>query len=378
MPPSCVLALRLRARSLAIAFLLVAGCRAQPVPSEPPPRDSRVPAPSGGPRADAPSATTLVAAESVTRDGGDDAKKGALADIVTFGVGGCLRYVDGRVACWKSEPVARKPTASFLVGITDAARIEGDREGAVVIVRRDGRVERRARRFGLGDFQDTPTPAAQTAGRCVRRADGSVQCSCLKGWTAPVGVGPAVDLARGGNHFCIATRAGDVTCWGQGLGDVLGERPEPGSTAEEHVCPSEHATRRFGDVVQVAATDASSCVRRRSGEIECWGAPHGGPRPVRLDVPPSTWLRSGLVATCSIDRAGNADCWGDFRFPTLDNGTRRSHAKPVRLPLKRATAIDTDVTCAIVEGARAICWDVRDGCTDDESCSRTTYEINVP
>jgi hypothetical protein len=301
---------------------------------------------------------------------------GPLLDIVTVGEGGCVLRRDGRVTCWKVESASRAPTAKDVPELADVVSLsDSARKDKVDVVRRSGAAGAHSFAFGAAHTTIPLAGVAQIANRCVRLQTGAVSCDCLSGWMALPFVSSAVDLAKTGNHACVASQSGDVTCWGQRLGGVLGvdPQPEPTMTAQEHVCPSEHATTRFGDVVQVAVSNWSSCARHRTGEIDCWGAE--GPKPVRISVRPSTSLRSGPSATCSIDREGHADCWGDFRYPTLDDGTRRPH-KPTRLPLEHVTAIDTEVTCAIVDGARVVCWDVRAGC-EGASCL-STYEVMIP
>jgi hypothetical protein len=345
---------------LLILLGLLAGCR----PESPVAVAQPTPIVSASPSALPSAAAPVVAAPT-----------GPLLDIVTVGEGGCVLRRDGRVACWKTESASRAPIAKDLPDLADIVSIS-DSDRKLNVVRRTGVAGAHAFAFGATHTTLPVAGVAQIANRCARLQTGAVTCDCLSGWIALPFVSSAVDLASTGNHACVASQSGDVTCWGQSLGGVLGAdpKPEPTMASQEHVCPSEHATTRFGDVVQVAVSTWSSCARHRTGEIDCWGAE--GPKPVRIPVNPSTSLRSGLSATCSIDREGHADCWGDFRYPTLDDGARRPHPKPTRLPLDHVTALDTEVACAIVDGARVVCWDVRAGCAG-ASCF-STYEVTIP
>lgn len=300
---------------------------------------------------------------------------GVLLDVATFGQGECVLRKDGRVVCWKEEPASRTPIATELPNLADVARIGGS-DRAINVVRRSGVAGTHALAFGTQHTTLPLTGVAQVANRCVLLQTGAVSCDCLSGWTAMPFVSTAIDLASVGNHSCVASQSGDVTCWGQDLGGVLGvdAKAEPTMAAQAHVCPSEHATTRFGDVVQVAVSESSSCARHRSGTIDCWGAE--GKKPVRIPVNPSIALRSDLSATCSLDREGHADCWGDFFYPTLDGGRRSPHPKPTRIPLDNVTAIDMEGMCAIQGGARVVCWNVRSGCQGAD-CLRT-YEVTLP
>ena len=93
-------------------------------------------------------------------------------------------------------------------------------------------------------------------------------------------------------------------------------------------------------------------------------------------------FNSAQVATCGIDTAGVASCWGDNTFGQLGNGTTDDSANPVQVSANSASGFTntavTDISvgntsaCAI-EGGSGYCWgynsagQLGDGTTNNSS-----------
>jgi alpha-tubulin suppressor-like RCC1 family protein len=86
------------------------------------------------------------------------------------------------------------------------------------------------------------------------------------------------------------------------------------------------------------------------------------PAPVGVAVTPA--ISVGAWQTCAIGSDGIARCWGSNQEKQLGNGTRRSSATPVRVPIERVVEVAAGYThtCALDAQGVVWCWgDNRDG-----------------
>jgi alpha-tubulin suppressor-like RCC1 family protein len=115
---------------------------------------------------------------------------------------------------------------------------------------------------------------------CVLRGDGSVWCwgennhgqlgdNTLTDRARPAPVmalgGVAVGLGCGGNQCCAVLTGGTVRCWGENASGQLGN----GGTTDSGLPVT--ATGVTDAVQVVTAGNGHTCVRTRSGAVQCWG-----------------------------------------------------------------------------------------------------------
>ena len=128
----------------------------------------------------------------------------------------------------------------------------------------------------------------------------------------------AVELAAGGRHNCVRTRAGAVWCWGANFFGQLGAGPE-----------GEHGPVRvpgLGSIVQLGLGADQSCALRKEGQVLCWGntaSAHGvdkdpieqqrsvRPEPI-VGLPPAVEVCGGAAFSCARLGAGGIRCWGSW------------------------------------------------------------------
>ena len=140
------------------------------------------------------------------------------------------------------------------------------------------------------------------------------------------GFAGAAQLAIGGNHICARFDDGHVACAGMDDRGQLGNGPE---TATEVHAPV--AVLGITDAVELVALDWSSCVRRRGGEVVCWGRGDRGElgsgttdRPTPGDPVPlpsaAVALTGGEHHACAITADGCVSCWGADTAGQLGDG----------------------------------------------------------
>ncbi len=129
-------------------------------------------------------------------------------------------------------------------------------------------------------------------------------------------------LAAGDNHFCALLDDGTVRCWGDNYRGALGT----GITTRVYAAPQ--AVVGVEDVTQIAAHGLTTCARRSSGGVKCWGQNLQGQlglqvtppvsdsnyHPTATDVPLDAGVDRVDVsarAVCAIGTNGvDVYCWG--------------------------------------------------------------------
>lgn len=128
-----------------------------------------------------------------------------------------------------------------------------------------------------------------------------------------------VDIAVGRNHNCALEEAGIVKCWGGNYNGQLGN----GTTPPYPSAPASPApVSGLTDAVEIVAGGDTTCARRRTEEIACWGtslstfrAEDLVPSPIRVRANPGA-LSIGDLFACILDQRG-AVCWGTTATPQL-------------------------------------------------------------
>ncbi|MBI2378319.1 MAG: hypothetical protein HYV07_30245 [Deltaproteobacteria bacterium] len=200
-------------------------------------------------------------------------KVSGLSDAIELSVGGfhsCARRARGGVVCWGHNVFGQ---------LGDGTR--QDRNLPVEVP-------------GLSDAVEVEAGYSHT---CARRVSGEVVCW---GWnsyaqlgrppagtgcdgypceTAPVtvnGLSDVIDLSSRHTHTCALGRSGRVSCWGDGQQGELGDGEAAHETCGSTDCsPTPVQVLGLDDVVEVRAAAFSTCARRRSCEVWCWGMNHG-------------------------------------------------------------------------------------------------------
>jgi alpha-tubulin suppressor-like RCC1 family protein len=259
---------------------------------------------------------------------------------------------------------------------------------------------------------------------------------------APSGGVPkgVAQIAAGGDHTCAGNTDGTVLCWGDnsrgqiGDGTVSPSRPAPTpvllapsapllgvaeiATGNNHtcarrvdetlVCWGDNASGEIGDgtvapfrasatpahtglgVIEVAASDGYTCVRKEDGAVLCWGDNSLGqigadtsstplPSPTRVlaaadDSTPQHALtdvveiaRGAAAHSCARRSTATVVCWGDNAQGQIGDGTTRSPrasavavlvGAPGSAPLENVAEIATGKThtCARKANRTVVCW----------------------
>jgi len=182
-------------------------------------------------------------------------------------------------------------------------------------------------------------------------------------------------------YACALDSAGAAYCWGGGGVGVLGD----GSTNGDSTTPVPVDTSGVlagKSLTQISVGNEDACVLDRSGHAYCWGdgafgqLGYGPPTASVSNVPVTvdtsglprgktlTRISAGMFATCALDTADTAYCWGNNGFGTLgDNSTINAnvptpvYAKGV-LKRKSLTEISPGYynTCAQDINGALYCW----------------------
>jgi alpha-tubulin suppressor-like RCC1 family protein len=143
-------------------------------------------------------------------------------------------------------------------------------------------------------------------------------------------------------HRCGRTASGTLYCWGANYDGWFGNGTTTGSDSPTLAGGGAAYTQLAVGRVHTCGLDAAS-------GAHCWGANSSGQigdgtNAVNRLSPVAvvgghrfTALVSGgsSEATCGIDTAGRAYCWGDGRFGQVGDGEMSSRAQPVQVRLPR-------------------------------------------
>jgi alpha-tubulin suppressor-like RCC1 family protein len=194
--------------------------------------------------------------------------------------------------------------------------------------------------------------------------------------------GNVAQVSAGAVSACAVNRLGDLYCWGEDRGGVLGssgESCEPGrcdsdrprlvqvpefvrsvSVGREHACAVTDSGRLFcwgrNDHGQVGSPEApSACRDLRGGSVRC--------QPTPTEVTGERMWRevaAGDLHTCGILSTGEMLCWGEAESGRL--GTRESlDGGPQPLPIQSrfgfsSVSADSAYACGVSRDDRMVCW----------------------
>ena len=235
-------------------------------------------------------------------------------------------------------------------------------------------------------------PSTSSTGAEVSTAAAASTAAAVQPLAAPEPT-DATEVVAGYEHACALRRDGKVKCWGWnahgqlGLGDNL-SRGQAASTMGNHLPTVALGTGRTATAL--AAGESFTCALLDNGQVKCWGNNSGGmlgqgdveprgigPGEMGDDLAPvalgagrtATAISAGASHVCALLDDGSVKCWGynnrgalglgdqNHRgdgpnemgddLPTVDLGTGRT-----------ATAIAAGYghTCAILDNGQLKCW----------------------
>lgn len=134
-----------------------------------------------------------------------------------------------------------------------------------------------------------------------------------------------LQLSASGSHACALRKAG-LYCWGDNFFGQLGNESLDDSEA------AVEAVAAGSDIVEVVTNTGRTCVRRKSGEVGCWGANEwgqigDGTRTNALHAVPvqgiddAIGLAVDVRATCVLRKNRSVACWGESPEATPDAGS---------------------------------------------------------
>ncbi|HEY8086618.1 MAG TPA: hypothetical protein VIF09_02195 [Polyangiaceae bacterium] len=215
-----------------------------------------------------------------------------------------------------------------------------------------------------------------TTAACARKRSGMIRClgpgpnELHDDLGKPVG--DAVQLAVSDGTRCVRLADGEVECWGRDIGTG-------------HDAPMPALVPGLVRVVELGAKDDFACARTLD-KVLCWGDDvhgklgdwNGPPRATPVPVPGIEGpiaLAVGIVHSCAIAAHGVVMCWGLNRKGQLGDGTTFVRKAPVAvhgLPgPATAVGVGLDHACALVADKTVWCWGsgargaVGDGTTAD-------------
>ena len=202
-------------------------------------------------------------------------------------------------------------------------------------------------------------------------------------------------ISTSGLHTCALDSTGKAYCWGRGDFGDLGDGGSTDSTVPVAVNTTGALSGKT--LTQITTGEIDTCAIDSVGAAYCWGhndygdlgdgSSNSSNVPVAVDATgvlsgkSLTQIAAGYYATCALDSAGAAYCWGLGTDGELGDGTVNDSSVPVAVdttgPLagKVLTQISAGVvqTCAVDSAGAVYCWgsgyegDLGDGSSTNSS-----------
>ncbi|MCB9749647.1 MAG: hypothetical protein H6713_06520 [Myxococcales bacterium] len=274
---------------------------------------------------------TIVSAAPVNFLGGDATRPVELAAGDAFT---CARFDDGAVRCWGRNNYGQ---LGYGVNQTELLMAPGD-------VSLGGAAERIS---ANNDFVCALLEGGDV--RCWGRAtDGALGLGDeqhigndeLPSDVGPVPLGqPAIDVATGWRHTCVALEDGGARCWGLGNDGELGLGVGNVKIGDNEPITTVEPLTFEAAVVRVFAGTRTSCAALASGALHCWGRNQygelglGGAATIGDDEPAASTdtlvelggapvtVALGDTLSCAIVEGGQRlHCWGGEPSGALGHG----------------------------------------------------------
>lgn len=293
-----------------------------------------------------------------------------VADIAVGGYHACALMTGGTVKCWgynqygalgngsttqSTSPVSVSGLANISQVATGSYHTCALNSAGAVYCWGSNTDGRLGLGTGSGQFstpQAVPTLTsgvsriyASADGNCALKSDATLWCwgRIVSTSNAPTDSG-ATNVAQaslGGQHACLVTTAGAVMCAGANgfgqLGNCNGGTPPSSCTNSASFLA---VTGFTSGAAAVVSMEYSSCARKTSGEVFCWGA-NGSyqigsgsqtPTPRQIDVSSAKLIVSGSNFMLAAFSDGSVKSWGSNLYSTLAAGasfTTEKSATPV-------------------------------------------------
>lgn len=177
----------------------------------------------------------------------------------------------------------------------------------------------------------------------------------------------AVMVAAGGEHTCLLSDLGDVSCWGRSDSGQLGAAAAVGLAAGGS--PTHVIAEGVANAVSVAAGRAHTCALLATGKVMCWGDNSRGQlgtsavamSAVPLLVTPGGKDFVALSAhgdnSCAVTSKGQAWCWGDNTANKLVLGGAPAWVSYATIVASSATRVSAGAAhvCALQATGGVVC-----------------------
>lgn len=297
----------------------------------------------------------------------------------------------GTVKCWGlMSPVVNSNVAMPVTGLSGVRKVSMGSTHACALLNDAGiscwGSNTYGQASGTASTYNTPShvaglPAAQAVAAgarhtCVLLTTGAPWCwgnpyypAAANNGSTPalvVDAGLGVDLAVStqSTHSCLVKSDAGLTCWGHNSAYELGT-VDFSNTAPQSALASNVAKASLGYQF--------SCVRTRTGGVQCWGYCYdnecGFPSYMASPTPQSAFtsgvsalVTGGYSNTCAVLDGGGVSCWGMNNLGQLGNG-QADGGQPYWLPQRvlnvttaKDVAVGDDFACALLNDGRAMCW----------------------
>ncbi|MBL8685020.1 MAG: hypothetical protein JNK05_37940 [Myxococcales bacterium] len=195
-----------------------------------------------------------------------------------------------------------------------------------------------------------------------------------------------VSVTAGDEHACALLSTGQVACWGSDSDGQLGD----GASGATRFRPG--LVVGLTDAVEVAAGGDTTCARRMSGAVVCWGRNSNGqlgngtiassatPVPV-TGLTDATQLSVNNRTACARRASGAVACWGQNNEGQLGDGTVSGRTTPVAV-MGLSDAVEVVVggshACARRASGVVVCWGQNDDGQLGISGGRRTSPVTTP
>ncbi|MBN1960736.1 MAG: hypothetical protein JW841_07295 [Deltaproteobacteria bacterium] len=246
----------------------------------------------------------------------------------------------------------------------------------------------------------------------------------------------AVSIACGDSFSCALHQNGEVSCWGLGIGGILGTEKRYSIkpikikglknikkivAADQFACaidqtkkaycwgtnksdlfaiPNSRSYQRYykpvkillEDLSQLAFGEEHACALKTNGGIWCWGenvygqvgveTPKTIIKPFRLDNLKASFITLGFAHTCILQKDGRAACWGlnDHGELSQDENSFEHSVKPIMIENEQAivdiTAVE-EFTCILQEDSNIKCWGKVDRLLVDNQARQKNNKLNI-
>ncbi len=338
-------------------------------------------------------------------------------NVLTVALGkqhSCARKTDFTVKCWGDDTFGQLGTGGgtdgglsmtpVAVPVTDAVAIgAGDRHTCVVLKSAKMKCWGQNQDGQLGNGQsntqakspvdvsgitDARAVACGASFTCALRTNGKVAC-WGDGLAGQLGSGSkassstavevknldgVVAISAGEAHACAVKSDGKLVCWGDNGNGQLGTgNLVPAQIADATPVPS------LDDVAQVAAAQRSTCARKKSGAVFCWGAneigqlgsgaanPTPNPSPSVVSNLDVSAIWAGATHACAVSKASSSNgavlCWGSGGSGQIGDGQPRDAGNATPIPTRvngitNAIGVGTggEHSCAPATTGTIQCW----------------------